>query len=292
MSTRHATIDSLLKRADALPPIPQAAQRALALIRDPDSSMLELADVLALDQAMTSLVLRWVNSPYYGLVQPVTTVRQAVIYLGQSAIHSLVLAASVTAFMDRPAPGYGLERGDLWKHSVGVAAGARLVASRYGRQAAEEAYHAGLLCDIGKLAFETLLRDVNTTRPEWQGRAFPELEALHFGLDHATLGAEMARRWSLPDRIVEAIAYHHRPADATAGARLAGAVHIADAVITCMGIGIGRDGLQYHLDPQVCEQMNWTEADFRELFERVGPLIKDAEAFLQPRKPRAAGMLL
>lgn len=284
MTARRVTLEALIKRTEALPPMPQVAQRALTLIRNPDSSMAELAEVVALDQAMASLVLRWVNSPYYGLLQPVATVRQAVVYLGQNTVQSLVLAASVTAFMERPAPGYGLERGDLWKHSVGVAACARLVAAKFGSQVAEEAYYAGLLCDIGKLAFEVLLRDVDTMRPEWQGRTFSELEQLHFGIDHAALGAEMARRWNLPERIVEAIACHHHPAGADEGAILAAAVHIADAVITCLGVGIGRDGLQYALDPVACERLDWTEAELRDLLDRVGPLLKEAENFLQPGK--------
>lgn len=63
--------------------------------------------------------------------------------------------------MDRPVPGYRLDRGELWKHAVGVAGGARLATQHLGPQVAEEAYHAGLLCDIGKLAFEVLLRTLD-----------------------------------------------------------------------------------------------------------------------------------
>ncbi len=148
--------------------MPQVAQRALGLIRNPKSNMTDLAGVLAMDQAMTSLVLRWANSAYYGLKYPVSTVQQAVTYLGQRNLHSLILAASVAALLDRPAPGYGLDRGELWKHSLGIACGARLIAAKFGNQVAEAAYHAGLLCDIGKLAFEILLRDVDTSAPDWQ----------------------------------------------------------------------------------------------------------------------------
>ncbi len=283
MSVNSATLTQLIERAGNLLPMPQVVQRALALIRDSESDMSELAEVLSLDQAMAGQVLRWANSPFYGLAQPVSTVRQAVVYLGQSAIESMILAASAMAFMERPAPGYALDRGDLWKHSVGVAAGARLAAAKFGRQVAEEAYFAGLLCDIGKLVFEALLREVDTTAPDWQGRSFAELEECHFGVDHATLGAEIARQWNLPAPILEAIAHHHRPALANQeGAILAAAVHVADVAITMMGVGIGRDGLKYHLDPAAFERLNWTEDDFIELLERVGPLVQEVEAYIKP----------
>ena len=278
------SVDDLIAKIGELPPMPQVAQKALTLIRDPDSNMSDLGAVLSLDQAMASLVLKWANSAYYGLRNPVSTVQQAAAYLGMRTLHSLVLAASVAAWFDRPAPGYGLERGDLWKHSIGVAAGARLIANQFGNEVAEEAYHAGLLCDIGKLGFEILLRNVDTNAPEWQNQSFIDLEIAHFGVDHATLGAEMARRWHLPEGLVDTIAHHHSPADATEGALLAAAVHISDGAMMMLGGGIGREGLQYELDPVACERVGWNDLMFASLVERVLPFIDDANFLIQPRR--------
>jgi len=277
MRSPQYSVDSLLHMTDELPVMSEVVRRALTLIRDENSSMAQLASVLSLDQGLTSQVLRWANSASYGLYNPVSTVQQAVVYLGHNAIQSLVLAASVSGYLARPAPGYALELGSLWKHSIGVAAGARLAAQRFGAKLAEEAYHAGLLADMGKLAMELVLRDVDTTTSDWQGRSFADLEVAHFGIDHALVGAEMARRWYLPDRLVEAIAYHHRPGVGRQSALLASAVHVADCAVMMLGVGLGRDGLQYSLDPQACEQLSWTEKDFLQLLDRVGPLIAEAE---------------
>jgi putative nucleotidyltransferase with HDIG domain len=278
------TVNDLINRIGELPPMPQVAQRALELIRDPDSNMSELANVLVMDEAMASLVLRWANSAYYSLKYPVSTVQQAVTYLGHRTLHSLILAASVAALLERPAPGYALERGELWRHSIGIAAAARLIASKYGNQVAEEAYHAGLLCDIGKLAYEIILRNVDTTAPEWQGKPFSDLETAHFGIDHAALGAELATRWRLPRSLIDAIANHHTPAKSSDGAVLASAVHLADATIMMMGIGIGRDGLQYSLDPTAVERMGWNDAKFQEVAVRVVPFIEEADKFIRLRR--------
>jgi putative nucleotidyltransferase with HDIG domain len=273
------SLNELLNRVGELPPMPAVAQRALALIRDPNSNMASLAGVLAMDGAMTGLVLRWANSAYFGLKFPVTTVQQAVVYLGHKVLHSLILAASMAAVLDRPAPGYGLERGELWRHSIAVAAGARLVAAPYGSQVAEEAYHAGLLCDVGKLAFDGLLRGVELGAPEWQGRSFSDLEIAFFGVDHATLGAALAQRWNLPAGLIEAIAYHHRPSLAN-GKLLVDAVHLADAATMMLGIGLGRDGLQYSLDPAACARLNWDEAKLNQLLDRVVPFVQETDQFL------------
>lgn len=282
--TSKGKIDVLLNRLGELPPMPQVAQKALSLIRDPDSSMSELATTLSMDQAMTSLVLRWVNSAYYGLKYPVSTVQQAVTYLGQRTLHSLILAASVATLLERPAPGYALDRGELWRHSIGVAAGARLLTLKFGSAVAEEAYHAGLLCDIGKLAFEILLRTIDTSTPEWQGKSFSDLEMSHFGVDHAQLGAEMVRRWNLPASLVDAISYHHTPSAAGEGALLASAVHVADAAMMMLGVGIGKDGLQYELDPVACQRVGWSDNSLKELLDKVIPFIEEADNFIRLRR--------
>jgi len=279
----NSTLDKLIARIGELPPLPVVTQKALDVIRDPNSSMGDLAKILSMDEAMTSLVLRWVNSAYYGLKYPVSTVQQAVTFLGQRTLHSLVLAASVASLLDRSAPGYALERGELWRHSIGVAAGARLIAAKFGQRIAEEAYHAGLLCDIGKLAFEVLLRDVDTSTEEWQGD-FKEMEYIHFGVDHATLGAEMARRWRLPNTLVDAIAHHHNPSEADEGFLLAAAVHVADAAAMSLGIGIGKDGLQYILDEAACEKVGWSDSMFNDLSARIIPFVEEADQYIRARR--------
>jgi putative nucleotidyltransferase with HDIG domain len=282
--TTRVSQEELIARIGELPPIPQVAQRALELIRDPESSTSDLAGVLAMDEAMSSLVLRWANSAYYGLKYPVSTVQQAVVYLGQRTLHSLILAASVASLLDRPAPGYALGRGELWRHSLGMAAGARILAAKFGSQAAEEAYYAGLLSDIGKLAFEVLLRNVDTSTPDWTAGSFEEMERAHFGIDHTDLGAVLARRWRLPNALVDAIAHHHQPSKASEGAVLAAAVHVADAAMMMLGIGLGSDGLQHTLDPVACERLGWSDARLDELAERVLPFIEEADQFIRNRR--------
>lgn len=280
MRSSRVNLDVLLRRIGDLPPLSQAVNKALELIRDPASNLAEVANVLALDQSMASLVLRWANSAYYSPLQPIKTVHQAVAYLGQNAVQSLILTASVASLMDRQVPGYYLARGELWKHAVGVAGGARLAAQHLGQEVAEEAYHAGLLCDIGKLAFEVFLRDIDPFNAEWHQMPFDYLERHYFGIDHATLGGELARRWHLPDPLPQAIAFHHRPSQAGEGMVLAAAVHVADAAMMMFGIGLGRDGLQYQLDLTAFQILGLDESFLESIFPQVNALIEEAEQYL------------
>jgi putative nucleotidyltransferase with HDIG domain len=278
------TVEEIIKQAGELPPLPAVAQKAIGILRNPKSNMSDLADVLILDQAMTGLILRWVNSAYFGLWNPVATVHQAVVYLGQRTLESLVLAASVVDLLSKPIPGYGLEQGDLWKHSIGVAAGARLIAKQIGFQDPEIAYHAGLLCDIGKLVLGVLLMKPDVQMDEWVGKPFSDFEESYFGVDHATLGSELARQWNLPEPLQVAIACHHRPSQAGDHVMLASIVHISDAMLMMMGIGLGKDGLQYTLDPNAFRLVDWKEARINDMFERVMSVVQEAENLVGMKK--------
>jgi putative nucleotidyltransferase with HDIG domain len=278
---KPASISQLLSNLSDLPPMPEVAQKVLTMIRNPKSNMAEIGQILSLDQSLAMLVLRWANSAYYGLRHPVNTVNQAVIVLGQQAVRNVILASTVASMMDRPVAGYGLEKGDLWQHSIAVAGAAREIAKDKGFELAEEAYTAGLLADIGKLAFESLLRDIDLSSDEWKGSSFSDLEEHFFGIDHAILGAELARRWNLPPRLLDAIAHHHEPEESKEGRALAYAVHLADYVIMMLGIGIGRDGLQYHLDPSAVEFYEFTDETIDDLTEIIPEFIESSNSMIR-----------
>jgi putative nucleotidyltransferase with HDIG domain len=279
---KPTSISYLLSNLSDLPAMPDVAQRVLSMIRNPKSNMAEIGKILSLDQSLAMLVLRWANSAYYGLRHPVVTVNQAVVVLGQQAIRNVILASTVSSMMDRPVIGYGLDKGDLWQHSIAVAGAAREIAKNKGFELAEEAYTAGLLADIGKLAFESLLRDVDLSSPEWQDKSFSDLEEHFFGIDHATLGAELGRRWNLPPRLLDAIACHHNPENSKEGRALAYAVHLADYTIMMMGIGLGRDGLQYILDPSAVEYYGFNDTVLDQLTEIIPEFIESSNIMIRP----------
>ena len=278
---KTTSVSVMLSRLGDLPAMPAVTQRVLGLIRNPNSDMGEISEILSLDQSLAILILRWANSAYYGLRHPITTVKQAVMVLGQQAVRNVLLSSSVASLMEKPLAGYGLDKGELWKHSIAVAGASREIAKDKGPNIAEEAYTAGLLADVGKLAFEKLLRDVDLTDPGWQGKSFSDLEQNYFGIDHAKLGSELARRWNLPNPLLDAICHHHNPMAAKEGRGLAFAVHLADYMVMMMGIGIGRDGLQYALEPAAVEYYGFNESTIDRLTLMIPEFIETSTNLLR-----------
>ena len=274
------SISQLLQEARDLPPIPQAVQRALTLIYNPESNASELAAILSTDQALAAKVLRWANSAYYGIENRIVTIQQAIVVLGMNILQELVLTYSVSDHLNRPLPGYALLRGELWEHALGTAIGAKLISKQRHLRLDEEAYFSGLMCDIGKLILERLLREIDFSNSEWRQQSFLYLERTKFGVDHAMLGAEMARRWQLPESLVAAIAYHHEPQAAPDHQSLVAAVHVADVSMTILGIGIGLDGLHYPLNPEALKCLEMTWEDLFPLAEQVTSQLTEAKRLI------------
>jgi putative nucleotidyltransferase with HDIG domain len=274
------TLDQLIQEAKKLPPIPQAASKALALICDPKTNAAGLARIISADQVLAGQVLRWANSAYFGLDRTVSSVQQAIMVLGMNSIQELIMNSSLCDQLNQPMPGYDLQRGELWQHALGTAIGAKLISKQHSLRIDDEAYFAGLLCDIGKLIFERLLRDVKIDLSGEEDWSFLQVERAYFGLDHAMLGAEIARRWNLPENLVNAIAHHHEPHNEREQPKLAAAIHVADVSMMALGIGVGIDGLMYPLEEDALQLLGMTWDDVIVLMDEISEQLSKTKELL------------
>lgn len=278
MLETHINLEPLIHKIDKLSPMGHTVQKALALINDPSCDSDRLASVLSLDEAMTGMILKLANSAYFATTHKVSSVKHAVSYLGQQNVKSLLLSASVSFLMNRPLPGYGLNRGELWTHAIGMAAGARWLTERFGSGLSDSAYAAGMLADLGMLALDSLLQEEAIPNLNARTASTVELERQYLGVDHARLGAEVGQRWNLPEPLVDAIAHHHNPMQATSGLKLAAALHLANAVLVMNGIGAGHDTSSYLTDEGAFEVLKVTPAEYDKLYTVIKPLIQSAKA--------------
>jgi putative nucleotidyltransferase with HDIG domain len=276
-------LEELVAQVEDLPALPLVVTQVIRLTEDPDSTAQDLNAVISRDQALTAKVLRLANSAYYGFPRRIGTVTEAVILLGFNTIRNLVLAASVSNVLQREAPGYQLARGELWRHSLASAMAARLLARKARFRAAEEAFVAGLLHDIGKLvlshyvgqAYEEIIGEVTN-----QGLPFMEAEQRALGYDHAQVGGLVAEKWNLPGQLSEAIRCHHQPRLATLNPPLTAFTHAADALALMLGLGVGVDGLLYPLDWEAVAGVGLTEKQVQEVMAELSDSLSDEISYL------------
>ena len=193
----------------------------------------EIAKLILQDIAITAKLLQLANSAALGLRSRVTTVYQAMQYLGMEMTRSLVLLAHTFSYFDKAkSTGFSLEK--LWSHSMKVAGLAQQIADYEGAEIGDETFLAGLLHDIGKLLLSVNLSDDYATvlmKAKANGTPIWQEEIEKFGATHSEIGAELLATWNFPLTVVEAVALHHHPAQlVTQGFSPLTAVHAANAL--------------------------------------------------------------
>jgi putative nucleotidyltransferase with HDIG domain len=214
-----------------------AARRlVLEAISSPSSDPRALTDVVVSDPALSVRVLRTVNSPFYGLRQPMASVFRAVLYLGHNEVRNIIWRACVAeATGELPGPA-GEILDATWRHSFIVSRVAYALARALGVPQPDTVATTALLHDAGKLVVTSVVPEkaVMIYRPSRFGSASQlrrEWELV--GVGHGLLGGEVVRAWGLPAEVAVSVAQHHLPSflssdHAKGDARLVGVVHLAD----------------------------------------------------------------
>lgn len=202
-----ASFSQIQEAACRLPVFPAVALRAMQLVADPMAGTAALEEIVSSDPVLAGEILKAANSPRYSPARPVRSIQQAALFIGMAECCKVIAAASIRPlFAMAPAE-------TLWAHSLEIASVAENVARKARLEQPQEAYFAGLVHDIGRLAFFALPRPLSARYTSLMQRdveaTFAEL--LLCGFDHALAGGEIARQWLLPEDLVEAVAKHHEP---------------------------------------------------------------------------------
>ena len=220
-----------LSNTEVLPTLPAVATQVFHIASNPNSSASDLSDVIKLDQALTSKLLKIVNSAFYGFRQKIGTVNHAVVILGLDDIINLAIGLSAARVIDVQIQEDLYNPKTLWHHSIGTAIIAHKLCDKFPEYQKKGIFTAGLLHDFGKIIlieqFSDLYTSVHENVTKYELPIF-ELEEDTFGLSHAAIGKLMATNWNMPDYLVEAIAFHHQPNQASQYPAMAAVVGLAD----------------------------------------------------------------
>lgn len=199
--------------AARLPAMPQILLELVGHCQTDEMRMAEVAALVAKDAALTARILGAANaSSYHRAAQPVSLER-ALIALGSAMVRTLLISESVSQIFDNFSQSNSVDLRGFWKHSMAAAAAARMIAVKIGYPHAEEAYLAGLLHDVGRLAL--LAAFPEDYAPQFLARddeALCAAEQRALGLTHAEAGTWLIERWDLDSFLADSVRYHHEPA--------------------------------------------------------------------------------
>jgi HD-like signal output (HDOD) protein/ActR/RegA family two-component response regulator len=218
---------------ERLPSVPKVYCDIVEATAKPDCDLREIAEAIRQDAATGAKVLQLANSAFFGLRGEVSSINDAVAFLGIETVRYLVLMVGVCEQFrsTRFSPGF-VEQ--VWTHSVQTANLARIIAEteHTSLALAEQAFVGGLMHDVGKLVFaENLSKSYREVldfsklhgQPAWQ------VERQILQATHADIGGYLLDLWGLPETVTKAVSLHHQPiAEETEGLTPLAIVHVAN----------------------------------------------------------------
>ncbi len=226
------TPQDLVSRNVRLVSLPEVCIQVQALADSPHTTAADIGDVVGKDTALTTRLLKLVNSAYFSLPRKIDTISRAVNMIGMRELRNLTMAASAAEVFAR-IPSHLIDMAAFWQHSVYCGLVARNLAQRCNVLHSERLFTAGLLHDVGRLLMLMKLPDdvgqAESIRLQSK-KDICTIERELVGFDHAQVGQALLLHWNMPANLCASVLYHHNPQDADDAHLEAALVHIADQV--------------------------------------------------------------
>lgn len=247
--TDPAAIDTFIQGAARLPVMPKATIRLLELLEFPDCTAQEIAAVIETEPALAARLLKLANSPFYGQRGRIAAVAKAVVVLGAKTIRSLAMAVWTHTLRAQIKNAEEMMlMVPLLQHGLAAGVAARMLQEKVNRGLAEDAFMAGLLHDIGRVALVAQLgtryRDDILEPALQEDISLHEKEAAVFGFDHRALGARLMTSWSLPSFLATVAERHHDIGLVPDRQSVVAAVALGDLYATRLGFNLALDMLR------------------------------------------------
>lgn len=266
-----------------LPALPTVVMQVVQATEKDTASTAEIEELLQADAAITTKLLKVVNSAYFGLPRQIVNVNQTIAILGMHQVRNLVMSIGVLNALSSPSPRILEIQKAFWQNSFAAASSAEFIGKQRGlsKKDTELTFIGGLLHDIGRLFLFTLFNlPYQEVLKESLAKTEPisHVEQRILGITHAELGGVLADKWNFPPVLADIIRGHDPlPQGPTSDTVMC--VHIADSLADelstneAMGVSAG-------LDPRAIEWSQFGENQWNELRQRTADQVNNAKDLL------------
>src|SRR5271170_7717042 len=125
----NAELVNKIRQCPNLPSLPTIAIQVLDLAGKADVDIAEIARIISKDPALSTKILRTVNSSFYGRSQHVSTISHALVILGLQSVKTLVLGFSLVTTLSKDKQ-RGFNHLNYWRRSIYAVTAARTIAAK------------------------------------------------------------------------------------------------------------------------------------------------------------------
>ena len=292
MSTETAQRDQIVSTAireiSHIATLPEVTLKIIELVEDPQSTASDLHKVISTDPALSSRILKVVNSSFYGLPGQIASINRAIVLLGLNAVKNIAIAASLAKLFRGGDLTSNFGAKDLWDHSNSCAAACKIISDTLKIGIADEAFLSGLMHDIGimiEMQYDRkkLIEVIETLSVNSKGVPLMdmlEIEDSIFGANHQDFGTALCEKWKFPRGLTIVTGNHHNPMDVDTDSRtLPSVVYVADRLVGEMKTNPYRlDLVCTDIDQAVLEYLKLDEATLETIRDRVEKSSSDIDS--------------
>ncbi len=260
--------EEIVKEVDQLPSFPEYIHELMRLCRDPESSINVISEKILFDPSLTAAVLKLANSAGFITGKRIEHIDEAVMVIGLKNLNHILIGASAQKILEERYTSFK----KIWEHSNRVARHGRVIAKMVKKKGImENSFVSGLLHDLGKIVLISsnakLSERIAEVAVKRKIRTSAVIEEVAIGISHAAIGELMAKKWNLPEYLVESIKQHHSPLNAMPGHK--DVVYITYLSNMLCGIDDGKYDY-YSVEEEVLEYLGiHSEDELRAFHERV-----------------------
>ena len=198
-SLANPILKSLLGSLESLPMLPEIYDELMREIASDKSSLEKVGNIVERDMALSSSLLKLVNSAFFSLVRHIETPGQAAAILGVDTIKNLALSNSIFLSFKGPIADHDfLRKLNHDGQQIGLLASRFAKACELTGRTRDHIQIAGMMVNLGGL-LGVFLGD-------------KLVQANEDPLDTDLLGGYLMGIWAMPFPIVEAVTWHKQPA--------------------------------------------------------------------------------
>lgn len=185
-----------------LPTLPEVALKVRDALGDNNSSLRNVAQVIATDAALSIRILQVANSPLMRAARKIDTLEAAVTRMGSSMVRNLVTSLVMEQMFQATSDATDSRLRALWEHSTQVAAISHVLAMQFTHRQPAQAMLAGLVHDVGALPILTQVED------------YPQIlddEALLDNIiseAHTQIGKAILEMWNFSPELIAVVSEH------------------------------------------------------------------------------------
>jgi putative nucleotidyltransferase with HDIG domain len=275
MGIMKPLLSKIIDYIENIPIISSVPMQLLTKISSDDFNINHIVKLIEMDVSLSARCLQVVNSAAFGQSREITSIKQALVLLGNKTLIQIALLQGFGKVLSKKLTGYEADKRAFWNHSIRTGIASRIFSIQHTNETQPDLlYTAGLLHDIGKVVTSDFLELVDKEISEKllndESESFLEIERSLLETDHTEVGEWMAKKWNFPEVLQNVVRFHHTPLLADEKyRRIVEIVHIGDILAMMGGSGTGTDSMLYSFDQNVYNDLNLGAIDLTSLIFEI-----------------------